>query len=183
MKNLQEFVDLPKVFDSNSVQLLLLFFLRRNPLHANEITNQVVWQTCIKLLQIRTNCNMVPPTDGKGFYQSGLLQDCSGLRYPDTHTHLRWRALQYQLMALLLLQRSPSCSLFIFSILFLEVLVTPLGCVFYSLKRESVTTFRSSHSLMFFKIGVLKSFPNFKGKRLSWSLFFVKLQASGLQLY
>ena len=35
MKNLQEFVDLPKVFDSNSVQLLLLFFLRRNPLHAN----------------------------------------------------------------------------------------------------------------------------------------------------
>ena len=140
-------------------------------------------QTCIKLLQIRTNCNMVPPTDGKGFYQSGLLQDCSGLRYPDTHTHLRWRALQYQLMALLLLQRSPSCSLFIFSILFLEVLVTPLGCVFYSLKRESVTTFRSSHSLMFFKIGVLKSFPNFKGKRLSWSPFFVKLQASGLQLY
>ena len=52
MKNLQEFVDLPKVFDSNSVQLLLLFFLRGNPLHANEITNQVV---CVDMYKTTSN--------------------------------------------------------------------------------------------------------------------------------
>ena len=36
---------------------------------------------------------------------------------------------------------------------------------------------------MFFKIGVLKSFANFTGKNLYWSLFFKNLQAEGLQLH
>ena len=47
-------------------------------------------------------------------------------------------------------------------------------------------TSRSSHLQMlqmFFKIGVLESFPNFTGKHLCWSLFFKRLQAEGLQLY
>ena len=44
-------------------------------------------------------------------------------------------------------------------------------------------TSRSSRLQMFFKIGVLKSFPNFTGKHLSWSLFLKTLQAEGLQLY
>ena len=35
---------------------------------------------------------------------------------------------------------------------------------------------------MFFKIGVLKSFANFTGKHLCWSLFLKNLQAEGLQL-
>ena len=37
--------------------------------------------------------------------------------------------------------------------------------------------FRSSRSLMFFKIGVLKNVGNFTGKHLFWSLFLTKLQA------
>ena len=41
-------------------------------------------------------------------------------------------------------------------------------------------TSRSSHSQMFFKAGVLKSFPHFTGKHLCWSLFFKSLQAEGL---
>ena len=36
---------------------------------------------------------------------------------------------------------------------------------------------RSSRSQMFFKIGALKNFANFKGKHLCWSLFLIKLQA------
>ena len=36
---------------------------------------------------------------------------------------------------------------------------------------------------MFFKIGVLKSFANFTGKHLCWSLFLKNLQAEGLQLH
>ena len=36
--------------------------------------------------------------------------------------------------------------------------------------------FRSSRSLMFFKIGVLKNVGNFTGKHLFWSLFLTKLQ-------
>ena len=47
----------------------------------------------------------------------------------------------------------------------------------------SQNTFRSSRLQMFFKISVLKSFPNFIGKRLYWSLFLKRLQAEGLQLY
>ena len=41
-------------------------------------------------------------------------------------------------------------------------------------------TLKSSHSHMFFRIGVLKNFAKFKGKQLSWSLFLIKLQASRL---
>ena len=36
---------------------------------------------------------------------------------------------------------------------------------------------------MFFKIAALKSFANFTGKHLRWSLFLKKLQAEGLQFY
>ena len=36
---------------------------------------------------------------------------------------------------------------------------------------------RSSRSLMFVKIGVLKNFANFTGKHLRCSLFLIKLQA------
>ena len=36
--------------------------------------------------------------------------------------------------------------------------------------------YRSSHSQMFFKIGVLKNFANYNGKKLCWSLFLIKLQ-------
>ena len=36
---------------------------------------------------------------------------------------------------------------------------------------------------MFFEKGVLKSFPNFTGKRLCWSLFLKSLQSEDLQLY
>ena len=43
--------------------------------------------------------------------------------------------------------------------------------------------FRSSHSQIFFKIGVLKSLRNFTGKHLCWSLFLKNLQAEALQLY
>ena len=42
---------------------------------------------------------------------------------------------------------------------------------------------RSSHLQMFFKIVILKSFANFTGKHLCWSLFFKNVQAQGLQLY
>ena len=44
-------------------------------------------------------------------------------------------------------------------------------------------TSRSSRLQMFFKIGVLKSFVNFTGKRLCWNLFLKNLQAEGLQLH
>ena len=43
-------------------------------------------------------------------------------------------------------------------------------------------TSRSSRLQMFFKIGVLKSFPNFIGKNLFWSLFLKSLQTESLQL-
>ena len=36
---------------------------------------------------------------------------------------------------------------------------------------------RSSHSQMFFKLGVLKHFTNFTGKHLFWTLFLIRLQA------
>ena len=35
--------------------------------------------------------------------------------------------------------------------------------------------YRSSHSQIFFKISDLKNFANFRGKRLCWSLFLIKL--------
>ena len=38
---------------------------------------------------------------------------------------------------------------------------------------------RSSRSQMFFKIGVLKNSAILTGKRLCWSLFLIKVQASG----
>ena len=37
--------------------------------------------------------------------------------------------------------------------------------------------YRSSHHRCFCKKGVLKSFANFTGKHLCWSLFLIKLQA------
>ena len=36
---------------------------------------------------------------------------------------------------------------------------------------------------MFFKIGVLEGFANFRGKHLRWNLFLKNLQAEGLQLH
>ena len=36
---------------------------------------------------------------------------------------------------------------------------------------------RSSHSQLFFKIGVMKNFATFTGKHLCWNLFLIKLQA------
>ena len=51
------------------------------------------------------------------------------------------------------------------------------------LKQVKICYNRSSYSQMFFKIGILKNLANFKGKHQSWSLFLIKLQASGLQLY
>ena len=36
---------------------------------------------------------------------------------------------------------------------------------------------------MFFEKAVLKSFQNFTGKHLCWSLFLISLQDEGLQLY
>ena len=44
-------------------------------------------------------------------------------------------------------------------------------------------TSRNSRLQMFFKIVVLKSFANFTGKHLCWSLFLKNLQAEGLQLH
>ena len=46
-----------------------------------------------------------------------------------------------------------------------------------------VKTSRSSHLQMFFKIGVLKSFANFKGKHLRWSFFLKNLQGDSMQLH
>ena len=42
---------------------------------------------------------------------------------------------------------------------------------------------RSSHSQIFFKIGILKNFSNFTGKHLCRSFFLTKLQTWGFQLY
>ena len=39
--------------------------------------------------------------------------------------------------------------------------------------------FKSSRSQMFFKIGALKNFAMFTGKRLCWIYFFIKLQGWG----
>ena len=43
--------------------------------------------------------------------------------------------------------------------------------------------YRSSHSQMFFKIGVLKNFVIFTGKHLYWSLFLIKLQETPTQVF
>ena len=42
---------------------------------------------------------------------------------------------------------------------------------------QGLCPYRSSHSLMFSKIVVLKNFVIFTGKQLYWSLFLIKLQA------
>ena len=50
----------------------------------------------------------------------------------------------------------------------------------YVIKKDSPgerTDVRSSHSQMFFKIGVLKKFVNYTGKHLCWSLCLIKLEA------
>ena len=44
-------------------------------------------------------------------------------------------------------------------------------------------TSRSSRLQIFLKKGILKSFANFTGKHLCWSLFLKNLQAEGLQLH
>ena len=46
-----------------------------------------------------------------------------------------------------------------------------------------MNTSRSSRLQMFFKIGVLKSFANFTGKHLCWSLFLKNLKTEGLLLH
>ena len=45
-----------------------------------------------------------------------------------------------------------------------------------SLVENQCLPFRSSRSHMFFKVGVLKSYAIFAGKRLRWSLFLIKFQ-------
>ena len=47
----------------------------------------------------------------------------------------------------------------------------------------SQNTSTGSRLQMSFKIDILKSFRNFTGKHLCWSLFLKNLQAEGLQLY
>ena len=51
--------------------------------------------------------------------------------------------------------------------------------IFYlvSNSQRQVFTVRSSHSQMFFKIGILKKFADITGKHLCWSLSLIKLQA------
>ena len=46
---------------------------------------------------------------------------------------------------------------------------------------QKISHYRSSRAQIFFKIGVLKTFANFTGKHMCWSLFLIKLQ--GLQAY
>ena len=41
---------------------------------------------------------------------------------------------------------------------------------------EANQSFRSSHSQMFFKIGVLKPFVIFLGKHVCWTLFLIKFE-------
>ena len=53
----------------------------------------------------------------------------------------------------------------------------------YNFSQFHEQIFRSSHTQMFFKIGVLKSFANFTGKHLCCSLILKNMQAEGLQLY
>ena len=43
-----------------------------------------------------------------------------------------------------------------------------------------VITFRSQ---MFFKVGVLKNLANFTGKPFCWSLFLIKLQPEGIDIF
>ena len=43
--------------------------------------------------------------------------------------------------------------------------------------------YRISRPQMFFGTGAFKNFTIFTGKRLCWSLFLIKIQASGLQFY
>ena len=71
--------------------------------------------------------------------------------------------------------------------LFLEVLYErnyfrPVSIVKFLRTAFLQTTSRSSRLQMFFKIDTLKSFGNFTGKHLSWSLFLKNLQAESLQL-
>ena len=51
------------------------------------------------------------------------------------------------------------------------------------LRTVLLNTSRSIRLQMFFKIDALKSFGNFNGTHLSWSLFLKNLQAEDLQLY
>ena len=56
-----------------------------------------------------------------------------------------------------------------------------LSCFSFSHVRftvcDTISLFRSSYLLIFFKNCVLKNFATFTGKHLSWSLFIIKLQA------
>ena len=70
--------------------------------------------------------------------------------------------------------------------LFFVVCVLP-GCLFWHLYSvRIVIVFVNSQkqlSEVFYKKSVLINFAKFKGKHLCWSLFFIMLQASGLQLH
>ena len=51
------------------------------------------------------------------------------------------------------------------------------SCMFHPVhSATSLNKYRSSHSQMFFKIGVLKKSAHFTRKHLCWSLFLIKLQ-------
>ena len=54
---------------------------------------------------------------------------------------------------------------------------------YHQLLSSCENTSRSSRLQMFFKIGVVKSFANFTGKHLCWSLFLKNLQGESLQFH
>ena len=54
---------------------------------------------------------------------------------------------------------------------------------YHQLLSSCENTSRSSRLQMFFKIGVVKSFANFTGKHLCWSLFLKNLQGESLKLH
>ena len=72
---------------------------------------------------------------------------------------------------------APQISLYTYwKYLKLSFFLVSRGCT----KRHEVglRTLKSTHSQMFFRIGVLKNFAKLKGNQLSWSLFLIKTQTS-----
>ena len=60
---------------------------------------------------------------------------------------------------------------------------TSASQAFYTRTKSSYSKARSSHQRCSIKKGVLRNFVKFTGKQLWQSLFLIKLQDSGLQLY
>ena len=61
-------------------------------------------------------------------------------------------------------------------IVFLAYSMIRLENIYFGSVQSCFADTRSSHSEMFFKIGVLKNLTNFTGKHLCWSLCLIKLQ-------